>query len=41
MARVFLSYSREDIDMARLLAEDLEDLRNNVWMDQELTGGQS
>jgi hypothetical protein len=41
MAKVFLSYSRRDQLLASSLAKDLRDLGHTVWMDQELTGGQT
>jgi hypothetical protein len=41
MAKIFLSYSRNDQLPASNLAKDLRDLGHAVWMDQELTGGQA
>lgn len=41
MAKVFLSYSRHDQLLASSLAKELRDLGHTVWMDQELTGGQT
>jgi len=39
MARVFLSYAREDIDSARKLAGVLADAGHTVWWDRHLHGG--
>ena len=41
MARIFLSYNRQNEAIARTLAEDIEALSHVVWFDQELRGGQS
>ncbi len=41
MAQIFLSYSRDDQELASHLAKDLKDLGHVVWLDQELTGGQA
>jgi hypothetical protein len=41
MAQIFLSYSRDDQEIAIQLAKDLKDLGHVVWLDQELTGGQA
>lgn len=41
MARIFVSYSRKNLDTVKKLAKDLEDGGNPIWLDQaELTGGQ-
>lgn len=40
MTAVFLSYSRKNQVQARTLAEDIAALGHEVWMDQELSGGQ-
>ena len=39
MARVFLSYSREDVETARKLAGVLADAGQTVWWDRHLHGG--
>ena len=39
MARIFLSYSRDDIDCARRLAETLGGAGHQVWWDQHIQGG--
>ncbi|HET7604463.1 MAG TPA: TIR domain-containing protein [Sphingomicrobium sp.] len=39
MARVFLSYAREDVETARKLAVVLEDAGQTVWWDRHLHGG--
>lgn len=39
MAKVFLSYSREDTARVRPLAQALEAAGHNVWWDQHITGG--
>ena len=39
MARVFLSYAREDIEMARKLAGVLADAGQTVWWDRHVHGG--
>lgn len=39
MARVFLSYAREDVDRARQLAEAIEHAGHDVWWDQHIRGG--
>ncbi len=38
---IFVSYSRKNQEAANLLAHDLQDLGHDVWLDQELTGGQN
>jgi adenylate cyclase len=39
MARVFLSYAREDVDVARKLAGVLDDAGQTVWWDRHVHGG--
>jgi adenylate cyclase len=39
MARVFLSYAREDVDTARQLAAALTDAGETVWWDRHVHGG--
>jgi adenylate cyclase len=39
MAKVFLSYSRDDLDCARQLAETLGGAGHPVWWDQHIQGG--
>ena len=39
MAKVFLSYSREDAARARPIAQALESAGHSVWWDQQITGG--
>jgi hypothetical protein len=39
VARVFISYAREDQPVVRSLAEALEQARHDVWWDVELRGG--
>jgi adenylate cyclase len=39
VARVFLSYSRDDVDCARQLAETLGGAGHQVWWDQHIQGG--
>ncbi len=41
MSRIFISYSRQSRVVARSLAGDIEALGHTVWLDQELSGGQS
>jgi hypothetical protein len=40
MPRVFISYSRADLETVRELVQDLEELECQPWFDQVLTGGQ-
>ena len=40
MADIFLSYSRQDVAIARALAEELESLEYEVWLDLSLRGGE-
>ena len=39
MARIFLSYAREDVDSARRLAEAVTHAGHDVWWDRHLHGG--
>ncbi len=39
MARIFLSYAREDVETARKLAEILDDAGLTVWWDRHVHGG--
>jgi adenylate cyclase len=39
VARIFLSYAREDIDTARQLADAVGDAGHDVWWDRHLHGG--
>ncbi|HET7316702.1 MAG TPA: TIR domain-containing protein [Sphingomicrobium sp.] len=39
MSRVFLSYSREDVDAAKALAEAIANAGHDVWWDRHLHGG--
>jgi hypothetical protein len=41
MAKVFVSYSRENKELATALAKDIHELGHNAWLDQELSGGQA
>jgi hypothetical protein len=41
MTTVFISYARESQDKVRSLAQDFGALGYQVWLDQELTGGQA
>lgn len=41
MALVFISYCRESQEKIRSLAQDLEAMGHQVWLDQALTGGQA
>jgi TIR domain len=38
--RVFISYSRRDHDAVKAVATELDQLGQEVWLDQELSGGQ-
>jgi TIR domain/Protein of unknown function (DUF2510) len=38
---VFISYARKDASAVDVLARDIERAKRNVWIDRELTGGQS
>jgi hypothetical protein len=39
--RIFVSYARRDRDAVDLLLQDMRRARHDVWVDEELTGGQS
>jgi hypothetical protein len=39
MVDVFISHAREDVDVARHLAEDLQDIGLDTWWDRYLTAG--
>lgn len=39
MAKVFLSYAREDADRARQIAQALQGAGHSVWWDQQIAGG--
>ena len=39
MAKVFLSYSREDVSAAKQLAECIERAGHQVWWDHQIEGG--
>ena len=39
MARIFLSYAREDIDSAKRLAETVAGVGHDVWWDRPIPGG--
>jgi adenylate cyclase len=39
VARIFLSYAREDVDSAKRLAEAVADAGHEVWWDRHLHGG--
>jgi hypothetical protein len=41
MSKIFISYNRDSIAMARSLVNDIELLGFVVWFDQELSGGQA
>ena len=41
MADVFISYAREDCDIAQTVAKALEGRGWSVWWDREILGGQS
>jgi formylglycine-generating enzyme required for sulfatase activity len=40
MAKIFISYGRASKDAVQQLAQDLKDDDQDVWFDQQLTGGQ-
>jgi hypothetical protein len=40
MSKIFISYSRCDLEQVKSLVEDLRALGHEVWYDRELTGGQ-
>ena len=39
MARIFLSYAREDVDSAKQLAESVGRAGHEVWWDRHIHGG--
>ena len=39
MAKIFLSYAREDADAAKQLAECIGNAGHEVWWDKQLQGG--
>ena len=39
--KIFISYNRQNKDIIKTIADDIEALGYNVWFDQELTGGQA
>src|SRR5690242_204195 len=39
MARIFLSYAREDVDSAKRLAEAVARAGHDVWWDRHIHGG--
>ena len=39
MARVFLSYARDDAELAKRLAGLIGDAGHEVWWDREIQGG--
>ena len=39
MAKIFLSYAREDVDSAKRLAEAVGDAGHDVWWDRHIQGG--
>ena len=39
MARIFLSYAREDVDSAKQLADAVGDAGHDVWWERHLHGG--
>ena len=41
MHRIFISYARDMLPVAKSIADDLALLDWEVWFDQELSGGQS
>ncbi len=41
MPQIFICYSRENQDIVKVLAKDIEELGHNVWLDHELIGGQA
>ncbi|MCH9665770.1 MAG: toll/interleukin-1 receptor domain-containing protein [Gammaproteobacteria bacterium] len=41
MSKIFISYNRESEAIVKTLADDLDALGHSVWLDQELSGGQS
>ena len=41
MSTIFLSYARQDAKLVRALADDLRALDNAVWLDENVSGGQT
>lgn len=41
MENIFISYNRQSEDIAKTLAQDLEELGYEVWFDNEISGGQA
>jgi hypothetical protein len=41
MARIFISYNRQDQAETSILAKDIKDLDHAAWFDQDLSGGQA
>ncbi len=41
MSAIFLSYTRQDATLVQILANDLRQLRNTVWLDEEVSAGQA
>lgn len=41
MSMIFISYNRKNKDTAQRLSKDIESLGHDVWLDQELSGGQA
>ena len=39
--RVFVSYARHDREAVEMLLQDMRRARHDVWVDEELTGGQA
>ena len=39
MSKVFISYKRGDIDLARSVKDKLDEAGFNVWMDLHIPGG--
>ena len=39
--KIFISYSRENQDVIKILSQDFDELGYEVWFDYELTGGQA
>ncbi len=41
MSTIFVSYARKDAALVQALADDLRELGNTVWLDEEVSGGQA
>lgn len=41
MMKIFISYSRENQDVIKILSQYFDELGYKVWFDYELTGGQA